>query len=137
MLVEWWDLLEIPNLGWGCVELPEARSWGSGWTRSQKQASIITDRRTSLPILPDIFLACSRGSHENPGKPSTFSIWTVVYRNGSPLKLVLTASQTPSFHAPLQRLASTYEHGFGLTANITANASNCYHYHAATSTAWQ
>lgn len=45
-------------------------------------------------------------SHEDSGKPSAFSIWTVVYRNGPSFIPVLTAGQAPSLHVLLQRLAS-------------------------------
>lgn len=75
-------------------------------------------------------------SHEHPGKPSAFSIWTVVYRNGSSLLPLLDAGQAPSLHAPLQRLASTIEHGFNLTTSRTGNGSNCY-FCTAISRAWK
>lgn len=67
----------------------------------------------------------AEGSHEYSGKPSTLSIWTVVYRNGS-YQFYLTAGQAPSLHTSLQRLASTFEHGFNLTTNSTGDASNYY-----------
>lgn len=104
-----WDSRGLPRRGLSC----------------QLRHPSSSNRRTSLPILPDIFLAWSRGSHENLGKPSTFSIWTVVYRNGCSLIPALTAGQAPS-HTLLQRLASNLEHGFNLAANSTGYGSSSY-----------
>lgn len=112
---------------WVCIALTEMRIGGSGWTRSQKQASIITDRRTSLRILPDIFLEWPRGATQIRARHlhSRSGLLSIEMDHPSH-QFYLTAGQAPSLHASLQRLASTFEHGFNITPNSTGHAVNYY-----------
>ena len=85
----------MPCLGWGCIASPQERNLGV--CLDEVSAAGIRHHRP-----PDFSSHLTRNisgvageSHEDPGKPSTISIWAVDHRNGSSLIPVLDAGQAP------------------------------------------